>query len=97
MGADQQTWDYGVKFTGQRSKSPAPISSPTTHQLRHDPLKSRWSCGCGYVLGDGRKAFLRPCPMASKQREQPNNKRGNKASEHEIPNKARRGRRRRAV
>ena len=64
MGQDQSTWDYGVKFTGERSKPPAPIEPATSHKIRHDPLTSRWACKCGYVLGDGREAFLAPCPMA---------------------------------
>jgi hypothetical protein len=64
MGQDQSTWDYGVKFTGERTKPQTPIEPATSHKLTHDPLSSRWSCECGYVLGDGREAFLAPCPMA---------------------------------
>jgi hypothetical protein len=33
------------------------------HTLRHDPFSHRWSCKCGYVLGDGREKLLAPCPL----------------------------------
>jgi hypothetical protein len=33
-----------------------------THRLKYLPREDRWRCSCGYTLGDGRKAFLAPCP-----------------------------------
>ena len=75
MGQDQSTWDYGVVFTGQPSKPPIPLESATSHTLKHDPFTSRWRCKCGYTLGDGREAFLAPCPMAKKAKPTPNKRR----------------------
>ncbi len=92
MGQDQSTWDYGVKFTGERSKPPPPLRQPTSHKLTHDPFTSRWSCECGYVLGDGREAFLAPCPMAlaaKNHKAKPHRKK----KQHDDTNKKRRRRR----
>lgn len=61
------------------------------HKLAHSPFTGRWSCGCGYVLGDGRGALLAPCGLAKKQ--QTNKKETN----DDNANKTRRKRGRRAV
>lgn len=63
MGADQQTWDYGVVHTGRKSPDPEPLKRAHSHDLRLDASR-RWRCQCGYALGDGRAKFLAPCPLA---------------------------------
>lgn len=46
------------------------MKSTTTRQLTHklfcDPLTFRWSCRCGYQLGDGHDALYAQCPLAPK-------------------------------
>jgi hypothetical protein len=37
------------------------------HTVRYDRNADRWCCECGYTLGDGRKAFLAPCPAKLQQ------------------------------
>jgi len=63
MGADQQTWDYGVKFTGKKSKPLTPLERAHDHDLKLDSRDKRWRCACGYALGDGREKFLARCPL----------------------------------
>lgn len=54
--------DYAWR-QGERGKPPVELRQATSHKLKHDPFTSRWSCACGYVLGDGREAFLALCPL----------------------------------
>lgn len=53
---------------GAENKALPELKPATTHQLRHDPITDRWSCGCGYTLGDGREAFLALCPLRSQRK-----------------------------
>lgn len=32
------------------------------HTIKYDRFTDRYRCECGYTLGDGREAFLAPCP-----------------------------------
>jgi hypothetical protein len=45
------------------------------HKLAHNPFTSRWSCRCGYTLGDGREAFLAPCRLSMAKERKTTNKR----------------------
>jgi hypothetical protein len=51
-------------WQSQKRSSPPPELKPAhDHTLKHDPFTGRWSCKCGYVLGDGREKLLAPCPL----------------------------------
>jgi hypothetical protein len=66
MGADQQTWDYGVRFDGKKSKPLKLLKPAHDHDLQFNRVTQRWGCACGYALGDGREKLLARCPVTMK-------------------------------
>ena len=39
-----------------------------THALLYDGRTNRWSCKCGYVLGDGHHALYALCPLSHRDK-----------------------------
>ena len=60
-----------VPWESQKKSDPPPEIPPAhNHKLKHNPFNGRWSCECGYVLGDGREKLLAPCPLTLKKRKE---------------------------
>jgi len=58
-----------VPWESQKKSDPPPELKPAhNHKLKHNPFNGRWSCECGYVLGDGREKLLAPCPLTLKKK-----------------------------
>lgn len=86
MSDKYSVWPTSLEEAARANKARTPmkeIPPAHNHKLAHNPFTSRWSCACGYVLGDGREKLLAPCPLTIKKKP----KRG-KEKQHEKPQRS---------
>jgi len=57
-----------MKEPKNSSKRQAKTERTLIHGLTYDRKTSRWSCKCGYVLGDGHHALYAVCPLSHRDK-----------------------------